>query len=726
MSLSLFISIISALFSVVLALFVYLRNSSRPLNIYLTLLIFFLGLYPIFNALTLSASTSEEALFWSKFIIFSSVPAGPLFYFFVKVFPNGSFVFSRRKQGFILVWVLMNMLLGFSGLIFANVEIIDSAPSIQPGPAIPSFAVLQFVTIVAAIYNLVKKFRSSRGLLKLQLRYITFGISISFGLMLLSTVIIPQVFQFNSFISLSPLFLLSASASVAYSILRYRLLEIRAVIARSFAYALSLGSIGAIGGVIAFGILGRIEEADISNLQRSLLFVALSFVNVFVFLPLKSFFDKVTSRIFFKDAYDSQEVIDDLSAFLATENSISEIMQYTSQMLSATFKVEGVRFVVFDKEGTVLKDMEVGDSPPRQIAMPKLEKFSKSLLVRDDFQDAHMQSTFERLGVEVMFRLETVERVVGAVMLGQKQNGSAFSKQDLNLLSIAEKELAIAVQNSIYFVEVQAFNETLQEKVESATRKLKRSNAKLKALDEAKDEFISMASHQLRTPLTSIKGYISMVVDGDVGKVNDKQVELLNEAFASSQRMVYLIADLLNVSRLRTGKFVINRTLMNLPDAVQSEVDSLKETAKARKMKLVYKKPQNFPVVELDDTKIHQVLMNFIDNAIYYSRPGGTITIELLNKRDAIEYRVNDQGIGVPKSEQHKLFTKFYRAGNARKARPDGTGLGLFMAQKVIAAQGGAVIFSSKEGVGSTFGFRFPKAKVLPKIKKAAAKKSTS
>jgi signal transduction histidine kinase len=113
------------------------------------------------------------------------------------------------------------------------------------------------------------------------------------------------------------------------------------------------------------------------------------------------------------------------------------------------------------------------------------------------------------------------------------------------VLDIIANELVIAIQNALRFEEIEAFTVTLQEKVNEATRQLRRTNEKLKALDETKDEFISMASHQLRTPLTAVKGYVSMVVEGDAGKLNKQQKELLDQAFASSQRMVYLIADLL-------------------------------------------------------------------------------------------------------------------------------------------------------------------------------------
>jgi signal transduction histidine kinase len=232
-----------------------------------------------------------------------------------------------------------------------------------------------------------------------------------------------------------------------------------------------------------------------------------------------------------------------------------------------------------------------------------------------------------------------------------------------------------------------------------------------------------MASHQLRTPLTSVKGYVSMVLEGDGGKLNEMQTKLLDQAFISSQRMVYLIADLLNVSRLHTGKFVIEAKPTNLADVIEGEISQLVETAKSRKLNLKYDKPANFPLLMLDETKVRQVVMNFVDNAIYYTPANGHITVTLSETPDSVECLVIDDGIGVPKSEQPHLFTKFYRAGNAKKARPDGTGLGLFMAKKVVVAQGGSIIFRTEEGHGSTFGFNFAKKKLeVPKGTKPETK----
>lgn len=295
-------------------------------------------------------------------------------------------------------------------------------------------------------------------------------------------------------------------------------------------------------------------------------------------------------------------------------------------------------------------------------------------------------------------------RLVGLLVVGYQSPVTSLTQQDTTLIDQLADSVGVALDNKLLFEENQ-----------SVLRQLRDSNDKLRELDEAKDDFISMASHQLRTPLTSVKGYISMIKEGDAGHITPQQKQMLEQAFFSSQRMVYLIADLLNVSRLRTGKFVIESTPVDIAQIVNEEIEQLIEIAKSRQLTLEYHKPKTDKkptLLMLDEVKTRQIIMNFVDNAIYYTPADGHITVELIDKPNSIELRVSDDGIGVPHSEQPHLFTKFYRAGNARKVRPDGTGLGLFMAKKVIVAQHGSLIFQSKEGEGSTFGFIFSKHKL--------------
>lgn len=330
----------------------------------------------------------------------------------------------------------------------------------------------------------------------------------------------------------------------------------------------------------------------------------------------------------------------------------------------------------------------------------------------DKTKEGELRHLLEHANVALAIRLQATPEPLGYMVLGRKRQGSPYSPDDRRALAEVARKVALGLQNARRFKELQNVNTNLQEKVDALSRKLQRANERLKTMDETKDDFISMASHQLRTPLTSVKGYISMILEGDAGKITPVQHKMLQQAFFSSQQMVFLIADLLNVSRLRTGKFVIQQTPVNLTQMIDEELSQLKEAAKLHSVSLDFHPPKDFPELLLDETKIRQVIMNYIDNAIYYTPAKGSIDIRLIDKGSSVECRVIDSGIGVPKSDQPHLFTKFYRAANARKARPDGTGLGLYMARKIIVAQGGSTIFESKEGKGSTFGFSFAKTKL--------------
>lgn len=367
--------------------------------------------------------------------------------------------------------------------------------------------------------------------------------------------------------------------------------------------------------------------------------------------------------------------------------------------------------------GWLGKDMSLGLSRPLHLKMSHSwfsEPASVKLLSLEELSDGALKeilgtpapdvkSLREHLALKTIYivKLLARRRLVGLLVIGFQNPLTSLSETDSKLLGRLSESIGVALDNKLLFEENQYVLKQLQE-----------SNKRLKELDETKDDFISMASHQLRTPLTSVKGYISMIMEGDAGKINHMQREMLGQAFFSSQRMVYLIADLLNVSRLKTGKFIIEPTPVDLSVVVEEELGQLEETAASRDLKLIYDKPKHFPLLMLDEVKTRQVIMNFVDNAIYYTPQGGRIDVQLTEKGGTVELRVTDDGIGVPKSEQPHLFTKFYRAGNARKARPDGTGLGLFMAKKVVVAQGGSVIFESKEGKGSTFGFVFSRSKL--------------
>jgi len=511
--------------------------------------------------------------------------------------------------------------------------------------------------------------------------------------------------------------------ATTYSLLRQQLFDIRAAVARATTYILILSTVVLAYGVMIFGVSGVFFDSASVPFVLKIVYLISGIVLAFTFQPLKRFFDIYTNKIFYRDSYDTQHFLEELNKILVSTIDLKILVQKTIETIAINLKPEFTVFFLSDTP--YVPQRFIGntsnlftDEEFRQV-VKQVSALHEKIVVTDtlteDSKNATLYNALQTRNIAIVSRLVSDSKSraesSGYILIGIKKSGNPYSRQDIGTVEIITNQLVIAIQNALHFEEIQNFNVTLQAKVEEATRKLRRANEKLKALDETKDDFISMASHQLRTPLTSIKGYISMVLEGDAGKLAPTQREMLGQAFFSSQRMVYLISDLLNVSRLKTGKFVIERNQINLATMVDQELKQLKETAASRHLTLNFEKPADFPDLMLDETKTRQVIMNFVDNAIYYTPAGGHINVKLIDNPNNIELRVEDDGIGVARSDQPHMFTKFYRAGNARKARPDGTGLGLFMAKKVIIAEEGSLIFESTEGKGSTFGFVFYKSK---------------
>lgn len=481
------------------------------------------------------------------------------------------------------------------------------------------------------------------------------------------------------------------------AVIRHSLFDIRLAMFSVLGYfLLALGLMGIIATVLLVtnGVISGSWTVELGEYITTIVVAGIVAVS---YQPLRALVDKIAERIFFKHTYETQLVLSQFNKIVVTETDLRKLLQKTQTLLSKTLRPVSLTIVAANHPSDIIASVGPlpSDSEHKMYMAGKRGRL-EAVLVGSDMKERE----------SLIVHLQTASQATGYMIFGPKQGGELYRSKDMRLIELITTELSIAVQNGLRYEEINNFNTTLRRKVDDATVELRTTNQRLKQLDQTKDEFISMTSHQLRTPLTTIKGYISMLLDGDAGELQPQQRKLLEEAFSSSQRMVHLIGDFLNVSRIQTGKFEINLTEVNLAEILSEEIEQQRISATSRQLKLIYAKPDHFPVMQLDEDKIRQVMMNFVDNAIYYSPAGSDINIILSANADAVEFKVIDQGIGVPAAEQHKLFTKFARASNAKKQRPDGTGIGLFMAKKVIVALGGSIIFQSKEGKGSTFGFR--------------------
>lgn len=239
-------------------------------------------------------------------------------------------------------------------------------------------------------------------------------------------------------------------------------------------------------------------------------------------------------------------------------------------------------------------------------------------------------------------------------------------------------------------------------RLEELNIKLEESNAKLINVDKLKTEFLSLASHQLRSPLTSIKGYASMVVEGDFGEIGPKAKEAVDRIFQSSQNLTIVVEDLLNVSKIESGGMKYEMVDFNMTDIVKPTAEDLSITANKKGLKLTYSEDNGSHIVKGDKEKLRQVVLNLIDNSIKYTKEG-SIEVSLSNKNKKVLVEIKDTGMGVSPEIKATLFQKFAR-GEGQKMNTSGSGLGLYLAKEIIDAHKGNVgVNSEGMGKGSTF-----------------------
>jgi len=237
-----------------------------------------------------------------------------------------------------------------------------------------------------------------------------------------------------------------------------------------------------------------------------------------------------------------------------------------------------------------------------------------------------------------------------------------------------------------------------------------------KRLNDAKTNFISVASHQLRTPLTSMRWLSEMLLDGDAGKLDEEQAHFVQRIEDSAERMVNLVNLLLQIARVEAGRIMVEPTPVSLKDLSAEVAESITLTLKAKLQTVEIKsEPESLPKLLLDKDIMWQVVQNLLTNANRYGTPKSSIKVVIAQKGEEIEYSVHNDGIGIPAKQKDRIFEKFFRADNAVKAVPEGSGLGLSLVKSVVNSWGGKVWFESSEGKGATFYFTISKDGMKPK-----------
>jgi len=265
--------------------------------------------------------------------------------------------------------------------------------------------------------------------------------------------------------------------------------------------------------------------------------------------------------------------------------------------------------------------------------------------------------------------------------------------------------------------ELQETNANLEKTVVERTKELVMANYKLKkAIEELKDlnkmksEFLALASHQMRSPLSATMWSLERLKElfEKSSSVSEENRRLLEEALERNKRMAKLIDNLLNISRIEAGRFLQKVEAVSLDDVVRGVIDILPAPEEQRSIAVRYTSPKEQFIIMADTEKLALAIENIIDNAIKYSPPKATVDVAILRGAGNVAVYIKDQGMGIPKSEQEGVFGKFFRGQNAEKSQIPGSGLGLYLAKKIIDGHGGSMSFESEEGKGTTFFIQLP------------------
>ncbi len=234
-----------------------------------------------------------------------------------------------------------------------------------------------------------------------------------------------------------------------------------------------------------------------------------------------------------------------------------------------------------------------------------------------------------------------------------------------------------------------------------------RDTEKEREIDKSKSEFVSLASHQLRTPLSTINWYTEMLLAGDAGKINDQQREFLNEIYTGGLRMADLVNALLNVSRLELGTFIVEPELLDITEISKNAIGDLAALLKSKNIKII----ENYgeiPKINIDKKLVHIIFQNLLSNAVKYSPNDSTVRISIVKKANGVYIEIADNGIGIPQDQQDNVFTKLFRADNVKESDTTGTGLGLYITKSILDHSGGKISFESTENKGTIFKVSIP------------------
>lgn len=296
----------------------------------------------------------------------------------------------------------------------------------------------------------------------------------------------------------------------------------------------------------------------------------------------------------------------------------------------------------------------------------------------------------------------------GFLFVGTERGDTLITEGDEELITVLSNQLGQALENARLFEKTWRAQQDLEKKVEERTHALSLALDEVKKMSKRKTDFISSVSHELRTPLTSIKGYAAILLTEKLGPLPPAVKERLEKINRHSDELTHMVNDLLDISRIESGRVIMKRALQDLKPIVEKVFDLLAVQAKEKQIDLSLDISKEVPLVFIDASQIERVFINLIGNALKFTPLKGKISLRSYKINKAVQVDITDTGCGIPEEAQEAIFEEFYRVDNPINQEVRGTGLGLSLVKHIIEAHNGKIWVKSKLGQGSTFSFTLP------------------
>ncbi len=635
------------------------------------------------------ATTDGYHMLFARFAFIGPTFLPLALYGFISNFPRSS---KKEHDPLLLFFAAM-------GLVFLSVALLGSnfITGFRESSAGIEFDygyqyTVYFVYLAGGIFYLLgwmyMKYRKAQGLDQLRLKYLLTGFVLSAAGALVTNMLLPMLGMdtVSSFGPVSTLFLFYFTTQ---AIIYHRLFDIGTFVANLVEVFLLAG--------LFYGIIFLIRTVEIKILHLSFydpvnIFIDLVFAftvasNIRVFLKIIARF---VGRLLITEKIQVEEIAKEIDELRGDPLSLSNYMDKLASILNT--HIPKLRATITNNEHTIIE----------------LDTFKfgvAKMYLAQELGDATKQRKYlQQRGYGMVLRLSPSI----ALLLSEKAGQYAYTKQEIEAISYLGQRLQVALTERSLLESTNNFNAILQKKVDQQTKKLTHANEKLKELDKAKSDFISMASHQLRTPISVIRGYLSMILAGDLGKVNDNISPSLLRVLKNTDQLNNIVEDILNASRIEQSRLVINKASGDISELTRTAVQELTQKAKQKGVTLESNIPNKKITAPFDQTKVYEAILNLIDNALSYTKQG-SVSVFVSETSDNVTVKVKDTGIGIPDNKKEYIFKRFSRLENAKQVRPDGTGIGLFIAKKIIDAHRGKIWFESKLNVGTTFFLQLPK-----------------